>query len=87
MKEYTGYNDKNGTKIREGDLVRFFWDWEKGYSDSADGGYTEMIDTVRYEDGAWYIICPTIGDGAFIWRHNEHCEIIGSIHDEEKVES
>ena len=79
MRELIGLNDKDGTPIREGDIVEFFFDEFRGYGDGASG-FTRMIDVVEKHDDEWLFVSQAIGRGAYAWRHNRHCRIIGNIH-------
>lgn len=47
--------------------------------DTKDG--VTCVDTVKVIDGNPVFCCPTTGGGAYAWRHNEHCEVVGSIYD------
>ena len=47
--------------------------------DTEDG--VTCVDTVKVIDGNPVFCCPTTGGGAYAWRHNEHCEVVGSIYD------
>lgn len=73
--QFTGLTDKNGTKIFEGDIVKFFYDendeiptfysieWK---SDRACFGYAETADKMLEVDTL-------------------HCEVIGNIHDNSEL--
>ena len=47
--------------------------------DTEDG--TTCVDTVKIIDGKPVFCCPITGGGAYAWRHNDHCEVVGSIYD------
>ena len=81
-KKYSGWDDKNGIPINHGDIVRFYFDANNGYSDSESEGYSEMIDLCAYdeEDGAFYLNCD-LGMGSFVWRCNQYCEVIGNVYE------
>ncbi len=81
MKTDIGYKDKNGTEIREGDLVEFWFDTDEGPSGDKNSGFTRMVDVVEIHDGIPYFVDKDMGSGAYAGRYNDVCEIIGNIHD------
>jgi len=77
---FSGYQDKNGTLINHGDIVKFFFDADYGHGDNKSG-YTEMIDVCFFDkDHKEFYLINDCGGCAFVWRHNEHCEVIGNAH-------
>jgi hypothetical protein len=56
-------------------VVRFLFDADEGH----DTG-TEMIDIVYDNGGELLFLCET-GDASFARRHNDYCEVIGTIKD------
>ncbi len=85
MRELIDLKDRNGKDIHEGDIVRFVVSYD--FSDpprptyDTDGG-TECVDTVRVINGKAAFCCPDTGCASYAWRHNEHCEIVGSIYND-----
>jgi uncharacterized phage protein (TIGR01671 family) len=84
MKEEIGLKDKEGTPIREGDIVEFFFDADYGHGDE-ESGFARMVDTVEKHGEMWYFMDHDIGCGAFAYRHNDHCRVIGNIHETANV--
>ena len=90
MKEPINLKDRNGKEIHEGDIVRFvvsydFNDPPRATYDTEDG--TKCVDIVRIFGENAVFCCPDTGGAAFAWRHNKHCEVVGSIYDNVKGES
>jgi uncharacterized phage protein (TIGR01671 family) len=88
MKEPINLKDRNGKEIHEGDIVRFVVSYDysacpKPTYDTEDG--TVCTDTVRLIDGEAVFCCPDTGGGAYAWRHNKHCEVVGSIYDNNEI--
>ena len=82
LMQYTGLKDKNGKEIYEGDIIRFYFDADNGYSDtSEDGDFTEMIDTVGFSKGAFMFVNNVVNASALARSHNKHSEIIGNIYE------
>lgn len=76
-----GLNDKDGTPIREGDLVEFWFCCFNGPSDEPKEGFTRMVDEVKIIDGNAYFVDHDVQGGAFAWRYNHVCKVIGNIND------
>jgi hypothetical protein len=81
MRELTGFKDHQDTPIREGDIIEFWIDPDRGYSLSAAPGYTHMTDTVKFVDEAWYFWDEDINAGGLAATHAHACAVIGNIHD------
>lgn len=75
------YKDKCGRTIKAGDIVRFYYstDYPELKEPDENHNLTEMIDFVDYEYGEWTFWNIDTGYGAFAWRWNDRCEIIGDI--------
>ena len=71
--QYTGFQDKNGTKIYEGDIL--------------NAGFG-IIQIVVFEAGQWFAKCEkddNFSHSLYSEQNSSHCEIIGNIY-EEKLE-
>ena len=82
--QFTGLKDRNGKEIYEGDIVRFVVDYSYGVPpipsyDSENG--TVCIDFVIFQDGSFWFFDNEMGSGAIAFRHHEHCEVIGNLHE------
>ena len=78
-RELIGLRDREGSDIREGDIVEFYYDWKKGSSPvNKNGKYSKMIDVVVIFEGDPAFFC-NLGIGAHAWRYNDVCKVIGNI--------
>ena len=76
---FSGFYDKKKKPINEGDIVRFYFDADYGYGNKKSG-FTEIIDVCwKDKDGTFYLI-SNIGLGAFVYRHNDYCDVIGNVY-------
>lgn len=75
--EYTGYQDKNGTKIFEGDIVKYSVDYIHG-----EKTYICRVDW-KPEWGGWAlrIIKRYCGSHSLKQNNAENCEVIGNMWD------
>lgn len=81
IKKDTGYKDRKGNPIMVGDIVVFYYDWKRGASNkSKKGKFSKMVDIIYEEEGDFYMI-SSIGSGAYIWRYNNYCKVIGNVWD------
>ena len=71
--QYTGLKDKNGEKVFEGDIIRYF------YPENLFIDYTGVI---KYQNGS-FNFCHTDGDGMLRMRDfgKLATEVLGNIHD------
>lgn len=76
--EFTGLTDKNGTKIFEGDVVRYT---ERKFN----GSDVQCIKHVEFAEGGWCVDCWFLNNWLFDGANGniqlEEIEIIGNIHD------
>jgi len=76
MRELTGFADHQGTPIREGVIIEFWIDPDRGYSLSAAPGYAHMTDTVKFVDHQWYFWDETSMRAD--WRRRTHTPVRSS---------
>lgn len=79
--QYTGFTDKNGTKVFEGDIL-----YAK-YEDAQDEkGYYEVYNEVVFKDGAFGLIGETTNDFlSFNYLPIVNETVCGNIHDNPKL--
>ena len=88
--EYTGLTDKNGTKIFEGDILRYSYEyegspWLKGRS-LTDEDYRTGVVFWQYWRGSWAVCArgkkQNINQDVYVYcRNPNRVEVIGNIHD------
>lgn len=79
-REPIGLNDRDGTPIRCGDLVEFWFDADEGILEPEDGSEsTHMIDEVCKVNGHWAFLCREVGAAAYASRYAAHCRVIGQV--------
>jgi hypothetical protein len=79
-----GLKDNDGVEIHVGDVVEFFFCADHGAGmlpqDVCECPPTRMVDEVIEDGGKFYFQCPGHG-GAFAWRYNDVCRVIGTLPD------
>ena len=71
--QYTGFEDNNGNKIFEGDIL--------------DAGFG-IIQIVKFKYGSWEAICEEKGDyfshSLYSESHSSNCKVVGNVYEEQK---
>ena len=78
IEQYTGIKDRRGFEIYEGDIVKY---QDRYYSEVFGQGYVYYDD----DDGMFKIRCNNV-ILFFMNLLNEELEVVGNIHDKEKVD-
>ena len=82
--QYTGKKDKNGTKIFNGDIVLYSYDFIADTVCGSNRYETEAVECeVYFKDGAYWIRSTVRLDMDFLGDVFDDCEVIGNIHDKE----
>lgn len=86
-RELIGYSDREGTDIRDGDIVEFYYCFEKGESSNGeDEDYSRMVDVAVNYKGSPVFFCD-LGMGSYAWRYNDVCKVIGNIWENPELSS
>ena len=78
--EPTGMHAASGAEIHTGDIVEFWFDEARGYSATAVTWGTRMVDVVERINGAFYTVQFDVVGGSHLWRVDDSCTIVGSVH-------
>lgn len=85
LMQYTGFKDKNGVEIYEGDIIRLDDEYRKLIS-SLDENLCGRDCLVDFRDGSFMFgrnrYNPNVLD-SYLWLSSEHCEVIGNIYEVE----
>lgn len=70
--QYTGFEDNDGNKIFEGDIL--------------DAGFGIIL-IVKFQDGYWGAICEEKGDyfshSLYSESHSSNCKVVGNVYEEQ----
>jgi uncharacterized phage protein (TIGR01671 family) len=87
IRKSIGLKDRRGKTIHVGDIVEYHVTYDFHYPPrpfyGKRNGGTRMVDTVKLIKGVPYFWDNDFG-GAFAWRHNKYCKIIGNIYENKK---